>query len=78
MFTVPHKTQTNTNEKPRSGLTSGNILNTPTGKFGDRSNVGSGSQSQSSSRAMSIYLDTPNEIEKYDRFLISVFIDLIQ
>jgi hypothetical protein len=75
MFTGPPKTPTGTSEKPKTGFASGNIINTPTGKYGDRSNVGSGSQSQSSSRAMSIYLDTPTDIEKYDRFLITVYIN---
>jgi hypothetical protein len=70
MFT--NKTPTSTNEKPKSGFASGNVINTPnTGKFGEAS--GSGSASQNSSRAMSIYFsDTPTEFEKYDKFLISV------
>ena len=68
MFTG--KTPTATSEKPKSGFTGGNNISTPNGKPGERS-VGSGSQS--SSRAMSIYFsDTPNEIEKYDKFLIGV------
>jgi hypothetical protein len=66
------KTPTGTYEKPKSGFASGNVINTPnTGKFGDVS--GSGSNSQNSSRAMSIYFsDTPSELEKYDKSLISV------
>lgn len=71
MFTG-NKTPTATHEKPRSGYTTGNVLNTPNpGKYADF--TGSGSASHSSSRAMSIYFsDAPAELEKYDKFLISV------